>query len=58
MLLRIDPKADAIAPLDHCAVTPDIDPTLLGVAHDDTPQEVKDHINGIYDRVGLGGRKL
>lgn len=25
---------------------------------DDTPQEVKDHINAIYEKVGLGGRKL
>ena len=25
---------------------------------DDTPQEVRDHINSIYDRVGLGARKL
>lgn len=25
---------------------------------DDTPQEVKDHINAIYERVGLGGSKL
>ena len=25
---------------------------------DDTPQEVKDHINTIYDKVGLGQRKL
>jgi glc operon protein GlcG len=27
-------------------------------ATDDTPQEVKDHINAIYERVGLGERKL
>jgi len=27
-------------------------------AQDDTPQEVKDHINSIYDKVGLGKRKL
>jgi len=26
--------------------------------NDDTPQEVKDHINAIYDKVGLGARKL
>ncbi|WP_372623750.1 GlcG/HbpS family heme-binding protein [Falsiroseomonas sp.] len=25
---------------------------------DDTPQEVKDHINAIYEKVGLGARKL
>ena len=25
---------------------------------DDTPQEVKDHINTIYEKVGLGARKL
>jgi uncharacterized protein GlcG (DUF336 family) len=25
---------------------------------DDTPQEVKDHINAIYEKVGLGQRKL
>jgi uncharacterized protein GlcG (DUF336 family) len=25
---------------------------------DDTPAEVKEHINAIYDRVGLGDRKL
>ena len=27
-------------------------------AKDTTPQAVKDHINSIYDRVGLGGKKL
>lgn len=26
--------------------------------HDDTPQDVKDHINEIYSKVGLGARKL
>ena len=26
--------------------------------HDDTPQDVKDHINSIYSKVGLGGREL
>jgi glc operon protein GlcG len=26
--------------------------------HDDTPEDVKAHINEIYDRVGLGERKL
>jgi hypothetical protein len=25
---------------------------------DDTPQDVKDHINAIYEKVGLGQRKL
>ena len=35
MLLRVDPKTDAIAPLNHRAVTAHVDPTLLGVAHDD-----------------------
>ena len=27
-------------------------------AQDDTPQEVKDHINSIYEKVGLGKKKL
>lgn len=34
----------------------------IGWAHvkrnDDTPQDVKDHINQIYDKVGLGKQKL
>jgi hypothetical protein len=34
MLLRIDPEADAIAPLDHRAIAAHVDPTLLRVAHD------------------------
>jgi hypothetical protein len=33
MFLRVDPQADAVAPLNHCAVTTHVDPTLLGIAH-------------------------
>ncbi len=34
VLLRIDPQTDAIAPLNHRAVTAHVYPTLFGIAHD------------------------